>query len=209
MVLMVLTFVWANVVALKQKDVKRLMAYSSVAQAGYLMIGIVAGTSLGLEAVLFYSLVYLFSNMAVFQVLQLVSVKGSPDLKGLRGLALRSPGLALILLVAVLSLAGIPPLGGFFGKYMLFAAGVQEGLLSGRGWLLALVGFSVVMSIVSLFYYLVVIKQMYIEAPEPGAEGGVAVPAAARISLGICAVMILVTGLDPSPILGWLKQALP
>jgi NADH-quinone oxidoreductase subunit N len=207
MVLMALTFVWANVVALRQRDAKRLMAYSSVAQAGYLMIGVVAGTSLGLQAVLFYALVYLFTNMAAFQVLQLVAVKGGPELSGLKGLSLRSPGLALILLMAMLSLAGVPPFGGFFGKYFLFAAGVEEGLLSGRLWLLALVGFAVVMSIVSLFYYLVVIKQMYIEPAEESAA--VEIPAAARISLAICSVMILVTGIYPSPILVWLKQALP
>jgi len=207
MVLMALTFVWANVVALKQKDIKRLMAYSSVAQAAYLMIGVVAGSSLGLQAVLFYALVYLFTNMAAFQVIQLVSAKGGPDLSSLRGLALRSPGLALTMLAAILSLAGIPPFGGFFGKYFLFASGVQEGL-AGRPWLLALVGFAVVMSIVSLFYYLVVIKQMYIE-PAGEDEGPVEVPPAARLSLAICAAMILVTGLYPSPILAWLKQALP
>lgn len=207
MVLMALTFVWANVVALRQKDAKRLMAYSSIAQAGYLMIGVVAGSSLGLQAVLFYALVYLFTNMAAFQVLQLVSVKSGPEITGLKGLALRSPGLALILLMAMLSLAGVPPFGGFFGKYFLFAAGVEEGLLSGRVWLLALVGFAVVMSIVSLFYYLVVIKQMYIEPAEDPTP--VEIPAAARISLAVCSVMILVTGIYPSPILVWLKQALP
>ena len=134
-------------------------------------------------------------------------MKGGPELSGLKGLARRSPGLALILLTAVLSLAGIPPFGGFFGKYFLFAAGVQEGLLDGRGWLLALVGFAVVMSIVSLFYYLVLIKQMYIEPGEDQAP--VETPVAARLALGICTVMILVTGIYPSPILSWLKQALP
>ena len=207
MVLMAFTFVWANVVALKQRDIKRLMAYSSVAQAGYLMIGIVAGTSLGLQAVLFYALVYMFTNMAAFQVIQLVSAKGNPDLSAFGGLARRSPGLALIFLTAILSLGGIPPFGGFFGKYFLFAAGVREGLLAGRGWLLALVGFAVVMSIVSLFYYLVIIEQMYIE---PGEDlPPVEIPVAARLALGLSTAMILVMGVYPSPILAWLKQALP
>jgi NADH-quinone oxidoreductase subunit N len=145
--------------------------------------------------------------MAAFQVIQLVSVKGGPELGSLKGLSQRSPGLALILLSAILSLAGIPPFGGFFGKYYLFAAGVEEGLLSGRAWLLALVGFAVVMSIVSLFYYLVVVKQMYIEPSED--ESPVETPPAARLALGICIVMILVTGLYPSPILAWIRQALP
>jgi NADH-quinone oxidoreductase subunit N len=208
MVLMALTFIWANVVALKQKDFKRLLAYSSVSQAGYLMIGIIAGTAMGLQAVLFYTLVYLFTNMAAFQVAQLVSADtGRDDIGGFTGLATRSPGLAIIMLSAMLSLAGIPPFGGFFGKYFLFASGVQEGLAAHRYWLLGLVGFAVVMSIVSLFYYLVVVKQMYIEPAEDHAP--LKLTLAARISLALCTLMILFTGLYPSPILTWLKQALP
>jgi NADH-quinone oxidoreductase subunit N len=190
MLLMAATFVWANVVALKQKDIKRLLAYSSVAQAGYLMIGVVTGTSLGLQAVLFYALVYLFTNMAAFQ-----------------GLAVRSPGVALVMLMAMLSLAGIPPFGGFFGKYFLFASGMQEALANERWWLLGLVGFAVVMSIVSLFYYLVVVKRMYIEPGE--GDQPVRVPLAAKLSLAICTVAILFSGIYPSPILAWIKQALP
>lgn len=205
MVLMAVTFVWANVVALKQQDFKRLLAYSSVAQAGYLMIGVVANSEMGLSALLFYILVYLFTNMAAFQVAQLVSAaSGRDDIGAFKGLAVRSPGLALIMLAAMLSLAGIPPFGGFFGKYYLFAAGVEQGLL-GRTWLLGLVGFAVVMSIVSLFYYLVVVKAMYIEPSEEHAE--VKLPFAARLSLSVSVLMILFTGIYPSPILNWLKQA--
>jgi NADH-quinone oxidoreductase subunit N len=205
MVLMALTFIWANVVALKQQDFKRLLAYSSVAQAGYLMIGVVSGTAMGLNALLFYTVVYLFTNMAAFQVAQLVSASsGRDDLGAFRGLAVRSPGLALILLSAMLSLAGIPPFGGFFGKYYLFAAGVEQGL-AGRAWLLGLVGFAVVMSIVSLFYYLVVVKAMYIEPAED--HGEIKAPLAARLALGLSIVMILVTGTYPTPILAWLEQA--
>ncbi len=211
MVLMAATFVWANLGALKQRDAKRLMAYSSVAQAGYLAIGVAAGSALGLQAALFYALVYVFTNVAAFQVLQLVAESGGPELSGLRGLGRRSPGLALILAAAVLSLAGIPPFGGFFGKFYLFAAGVREGIVAGRSWLLALVGLAVVMSIVSLFYYLILVKQMYIEPADPeapGTGGPVAVPLGARLVLGVCAAMILWTGLYPSPILAWIRQAL-
>lgn len=208
MLLMAATFVWANVVALKQRDAKRLLAYSSISQAGYLMIGVVTGTALGLQAVLFYALVYLFTNMAAFQVIQLVAADtGREDLDGFKGLAERSPGLALVMLMAMLSLAGIPPFGGFFGKYFLFASGVQEALAHERWWLLALVGFAVVMSIVSLFYYLVVIKRMYIE---PGdARAPVRVPLAARLGLALCTVAILFSGVYPTPILAWIRQALP
>ena len=208
MVLMAVTFVWANVVALKQRDLKRLMAYSSVSQAGYLMIGIIAGTSMGLHAVLFYSLVYLFTNMAGFQVAQLLEAEGTGgEIAGFAGLATRSPGLALAMMTAVLSLAGIPPFGGFFGKYFLFSAGMQEGLAAQRYWLIALVGFSVVMSIVGLFYYLIVVKQMYIEPATN--DKPVRVPLAAKIALGISCGMVLWMGTYPTPILEWLKQALP
>ena len=208
MLLMAATFVWANVVALKQSDAKRLMAYSSIAQAGYLMIGVVTGTALGLQAVLFYALVYLFTNMAAFQVIQLVAVDtGREDLDAFNGLAVRSPGLALVMLMAMLSLAGIPPFGGFFSKYFIFASGVQEALAHERWWLLGLVGFAVVMSIVSLFYYLVVVKRMYIEPGE--GHGAVAVPVAAKLSLALCTAAILFSGIYPSPILAWIKQALP
>jgi NADH-quinone oxidoreductase subunit N len=208
MLLMAVTFVWANVVALRQSDFKRLLAYSSIAQAGYLMIGVVAHTGLGLKALLFYLVVYLFTNMAAFQVAQLVSAdSGRDDLGAFKGLAVRSPGLAIIMLGAMLSLAGIPPFGGFFGKYYLFAAGVEQGLLGGRVWLLGLVGFAVVMSIVSLFYYLVVVKQMYIEPAEDASKGRLRTPVAARLALTVSMVMILLTGLWPTPVLAWLEQA--
>jgi NADH-quinone oxidoreductase subunit N len=208
MVLMAITFVWANVVALKQRDLKRLLAYSSVAQAGYLMIGIIAGTALGLQASLYYLLVYLFTNMAGFQVAQLLEAEGTGgEISGFAGLAQRSPGLALCMMTSMLSLAGIPPFGGFFGKYFLFAAGMQEGLASGRYWLIALVGLSVVLSIIALFYYLVVVKQMYIEAPH--STKPVKAPLAAKLGLTVSCFMVLALGVYPTPFLDWLKQALP
>lgn len=208
MALMALTFIWANVVALKQRDLKRLLAYSSVSQAGYLMIGVIAGTSMGLHAVLFYSLVYLFTNMAGFQVAQLLEAEGSGgEIKGFAGLATRSPGLALCMMTAMLSLAGIPPFAGFFGKYYLFAAGMQVGLADSRYWLIGLVGFAVVMSIVALFYYLIVVKQMYIEPAHD--EKPVKVPVAAKIALTLSCTLVLVMGIYPTPFLDWLKQALP
>jgi NADH-quinone oxidoreductase subunit N len=208
MLLMAVTFVWANVVALKQRDLKRLLAYSSVSQAGYLMIGVIAGTALGLHAVLFYGLVYLFTNMAGFQVAQLLEAEGTGgEIAGFAGLSTRNPGLALAMMTAVLSLAGIPPFGGFFGKYFLFAAGMQEGLAAHRFWLIGLVGFAVVMSIVGLFYYLIVVKQMYIEPAHN--DKPVATPLAAKLALTLSCFMVLAMGVWPGPFLDWLKQALP
>jgi NADH-quinone oxidoreductase subunit N len=208
MVLMILTFVWANVVALKQRDIKRLLAYSSVSQAGYLMVGVIAGTAMGLHAVLFYSLVYLFTNMAGFQVVQLLEAEGTGgEIAGFAGLSTRNPALALAMMTSVLSLAGIPPFAGFFGKYYLFASGMQAGLDADRTWLIALVGFAVVMSIVALFYYLVVVKQMYIEPAHT--DKPVPVPLAAKIALSLSCLMIVAMGVYPTPFLDWLKQALP
>lgn len=195
--LAVLTYIVANVVALKQTDAKRLLAYSSISQAGYIVIGIIAGSKLGMHSVVFYMLVYLFTNLAAFQVISLVAADngGDESLSGFDGLAQRSPVLALVMLLSMLSLAGIPLLGGFFGKFYLFAAGVQAGWT----WLVFI---AIVMSIASLFYYLVVVKRMYIEPPHHAAP----VPSgiAARVVLGICAVGIVAMGSYPQPFLDWI-----
>ncbi len=195
--LAVLTYIVANFVALKQTDSKRLLAYSSISQAGYIVIGVIAGSKLGMHAVIYFMLVYLFTNIAAFQVISLISAdnQDNGDLSGFDGLAQRSPVLALVMLASMLSLAGIPPMGGFFGKFFLFAAGVQA------GWT-GLVFIGIVMSIASLFYYLVVIKRMYIEPPHRSTP--VASGFASRLVLGICALFTLAMGAYPQPFLDWL-----
>jgi len=150
-----------NTAALLQKDVKRLLAYSSIAQAGYILVGLLAGTPEGYASSLFYAAAYLLMNTGVFLVVHLVAKAlkhDNPQLAHFDGLAERSPKLALLLLLSLLSLAGIPPLAGFTGKWILFSAAMDQG-----HWFLVL--WAVLNSVVSLFYYLTLAKHAYLEKP--------------------------------------------
>jgi NADH-quinone oxidoreductase subunit N len=148
-----------NTVALVQRDVKRLLAYSSIAQAGYILVGLLAGSADGYSSSLFYAFAYIVMNTGAFLVVMVVAKIASndnPQLNHFDGLAERSPFLALILLLSLLSLAGIPPLVGFTGKWILFLAAMEKG-----HWFLVLWG--VLNSVVSLFYYLTLVKHAYLE----------------------------------------------
>jgi len=152
----VLTMTVGNVLALVQKNIKRLLAYSSIAHAGYILIGVVAISQLGLTSVVFYLVAYLITNLAAFGIVVTFSqVVGSDEISAYSGLSRRKPWLALAMLVAFLSLAGMPPLAGFVAKIFVFAAAVKVGLI----WL-AFVG--VLNSIVGLYYYLTVLKYVYL-----------------------------------------------
>ena len=155
----VLTMTVGNLVAIPQKSVKRLLAYSSISQAGYILVGFVGSPAYGASAVIFYLLVYTLTNVAAFTVaIAFSSATGSDQLDDYAGLARRQPVLALAFLFALLSLAGIPPLGGFVGKFYLFAAAMQKGYL----WLVIVAALN---SILSLYYYLLVLRRMYISEP--------------------------------------------
>jgi NADH-quinone oxidoreductase subunit N len=152
----VLTMTVGNVLALAQKNIKRLLAYSSIAHAGYILIGVVAISQLGFSSVVFYLIAYLITNLAAFGVVMTFSkVVGSDEISAYSGLSRRKPWLALAMLVSFLSLAGMPPLAGFIVKVLVFAAAVKVGLI----WL-AFVG--VLNSIVGLYYYLTVLKYVYL-----------------------------------------------
>jgi NADH-quinone oxidoreductase subunit N len=152
----VLTMTVGNVLALVQKNIKRLLAYSSIAHAGYILIGVVAISQLGLTSVVFYLIAYLITNLAAFGIVVTFSqVVGSDEISAYSGLSRRKPWLALAMMVAFLSLAGMPPLAGFVAKIFVFAAAVKVGLI----WL-AFVG--VLNSIVGLYYYLTVLKYVYL-----------------------------------------------
>ena len=139
-----LTILVGNLIALVQKDVKRLLAYSSIAQAGYLMVGLTAANEFGLKGVLFYAMVYVFANVGAFAVTTAVETNtGGTALESFGGLSKRSPMMAAIMTICMLSLAGIPPMAGFAGKFYLFAGAIQSGYL----WL-AIIG--LVMSMVSV-----------------------------------------------------------
>lgn len=199
-ILAALTIIIGNLIALVQTDIKRLLAYSSIAQAGYILVGLAAYNIYGLKGVLFYAMLYVFSNLGAFAVATAVEVEtGSTDINAFNGLSRRSPMLAAIMTVCMLSLAGIPPLAGFVGKFYLFSGAIEAGFL----WL-AFVG--LIMSMVSVYYYLMVAKAMYIgEAEEvsairPGTSAGVAI--------WVCLLGTILIGVYPAPLSNLAHMAL-
>lgn len=185
------TMTVGNVIALTQRNIKRLLAYSSIAQAGYILMGLAAFSGEGTAATLFYLGMYTLTNLAAFGAIVMVArISGSDEIADFSGLSRRAPGLALVLLVAFLSLGGIPPLAGFFGKFYLFTAALNQGLV----WL-AVVGF--INALISLYYYLVVLKVIYLNAPKDEASYPVSRPAA--VALWLCALGVIVVGVLISP----------
>lgn len=186
-----LTMIVGSFLVIPQSNIKRLLAYSSIAQAGYLLVGFAAGSEKGMSSVLFYLLVYMFTNIGAFLVAILIARHaGNDELGSYEGLAQRSPLLALAMMLSLLSLAGIPPLGGFVGKIYLFAAAMEQ-----QGRLLWLVVLAVTLSIISLYYYLLVLRRIYIEAPKE--PGRIPVDPATAIALLVCMAGVVVTGLLP------------
>jgi NADH-quinone oxidoreductase subunit N len=157
------TMTLGNLVAIGQRNILRFMAFSAISQAGYLLLGFLAGGSVGAAAMVFYLLVYAVTNLSVFAVLILHNQQtGSTQITDYRGLSRQNPLLALALMLGLFGLAGIPPLSGFVGKFLLFSVAAQ----GGYHWL---VGVAAVNSTVSLYYYLRIVRQMYIEDPAENA----------------------------------------
>jgi NADH-quinone oxidoreductase subunit N len=158
--LAVFSMTLGNTLALAQKNIKRLLAYSSIAHAGYALIGVAALSELGIASVVFYLIVYVITNLAAFgAVAAFWRISGSDEISDYAALSRRSPRLALIILVTFLSLAGMPPLGGFVAKFFVFAAAINAGLV----WL-AIIG--VLNAIIGLYYYLVFLKVVYLYRSE-------------------------------------------
>ena len=166
-ILAAVTMTMGNLVAIQQRNFKRMLAYSSIAQAGYLLIGVAAVGQLGVSAVLFYLTVYVLTNVAAFAVAEIAAnATGSELIKDMAGLSRRSPGIAFALLAAMLSLGGVPPLAGFFGKFYVFQAAIGYTNAAGQSSLVWLAILGVVNSIVALYYYLVVLKVAYVDRAE-------------------------------------------
>lgn len=191
-VLSAMTLVYGNLGALVQTNIKRLFGYSSISHAGYLMMGLASGGISGAASIIFYLMVYSLSNLAAFMV---ISVTGreleSDNIKSYRGLVSRSPLLAAVMFIALLSLAGIPPLAGFFGKLLLLLGAVQNGLL----WL-AILG--AVLVAVSLYYYLSVVKVMYVD--EAITPSQIPLSLCSRVILVVLAAGIIVMGIWQAPL---------
>jgi NADH-quinone oxidoreductase subunit N len=185
--LAVLTMTVGNLLALTQKNIKRMLAFSSIAHAGYILIGMVAASELGVASIVFYLVAYLITNLAAFGAVVIFwQVTGTDEISAYAGLSRRSPGLALAMLVSFLSLAGMPPLAGFIAKVFVFAAAVQADYI----WL-AIVG--VLNSIIGLYYYLTVLKVVYLFRSEEE-DKPLRVSRPNRIALTVLTIGIVLVG---------------
>ncbi len=195
----ILSMLYGNIVAIAQRNIKRLLAYSGIAQIGTILIGMAAGTRMGADAVLFYLLTYLFANLGAFAVVIAFSQStNSDEIEDYSGLNRRSPFLAFSMLVFLLSLAGVPPLAGFIGKIYVFVAAIQEGLF-------ALITVGLVSIVISMYYYLIVVKKMYINEPVDPARILVPAPLKAVIYISLAGTFIL--GIWPQPFMNFAVSA--
>lgn len=198
-VLSILSMVIGNVIAIPQTNIKRMLAYSSIAHAGYILTGLVSYTKGGISAMMYYMLLYIFANMGAFaSITAFTNHTGKEDIKDFKGMWKRSPFLAATLMISLLSMAGIPPAAGFIGKFYLFSELIKQGYL----WMAFL---AMGMSVVSIYYYIVVIRVMLMEEPEDTSV--IKLPASLKLVMVISIVMILIMGLYPGPITDWTIQA--
>jgi NADH-quinone oxidoreductase subunit N len=194
----VITMFMGNLFALRQQNMKRFLAFSSIAQAGFILLGIIAGNQLGTATVVYFVLVYLFSNLAAFGVVQAISLRtGKENINDYEGLYRTNPNLSLVMMLALFSLAGIPPVAGFFGKFFLFTAAASKGF-----YVLVFIG--VVNVTISLYYYLLVVRAMFLRKSDQ------AIPffknkAYMRLGLIISVIGILVLGLY-SPVYDYIYE---
>jgi len=197
MMICFLTMTLGNLAALSQQNIKRLLAYSSIAHAGYALLGIVVFRDQGVQAALVYLAVYYVMNLGAFWVVMLVAnATGQEDLDGYRGLAWRGGAApAVTLTVFLTSLAGLPPLAGFIGKFYVFAAGIKGGMV-------ALVVAGALNSVVALYYYFRIVKKMFFEEPRPG-DPTLRFPAFGVGALVALSAATLIFGVQ----FGWLYEA--
>jgi NADH-quinone oxidoreductase subunit N len=196
------TMIWGNLAALTQNNVKRMLAYSSIAHAGYVLMGVLAMTEDGLWAVLFYMVAYSLITLGVFGTVILLERKeyAGETYGDYAGLSRRAPFLAAMMLLFMLALTGIPPTGGFFGKVYLFAAAVEAGWT----WV-AVVG--VLTSALSLYYYMGIVVQMYLKESDDTTPRALQAPGLVA-AIGFCALATLLLGLLPGPLVDFAKASL-
>lgn len=185
----VLSITVANLFAIRQKDIKRFMAFSSISQAGYIMLAVIGGSAVGMTSLVFYVLVYMAANLAVFGVISVVEQHsgGKVGIGDYNGLYRTNPRLALIMTLALFSLAGIPPFAGFFSKFFVFAAAF-------RGGFHLLVFIALINTVISLYYYLLVVKAMYI-TPNDSPVAPFRSDRYTRIGLVLCMAGVLLLGI--------------
>jgi NADH-quinone oxidoreductase subunit N len=201
-----LSIVLGNLVAIMQTSVRRLLAYSAISHVGYMLLALVSHTEQSFGALLYYAFTYALTTIGAFGVITVVEVKAGGDkLSDFSGLSRRAPVLSFCMLIFLLSLAGIPPLAGFFGKFYLFTSTLAaEPKTFGLLWLVIL---AIAMSAVSLYYYLQVLKRIYI-ADAPVEAGPIRTPIVSQIVICLIAFGVVLLGCAPNILLSWLQQAI-
>ena len=202
-IVIVLSITIANLFAIRQSELKRFMAFSSISQAGYIMLAVIGGSQAGMTSLMYYVLVYIVANMAVFTVISAVEQNngGATQMSAYDGLYQTNPKLAFLMTLALFSLAGIPPFAGMFSKFFVFMAAAEQGSF----WAYFVVFVALVNTVVSLYYYLLIVKAMYIkqtDTPLPTFKSD----ASTKIALGICTAGIALFGIC-SCIYQWLFAA--
>jgi NADH-quinone oxidoreductase subunit N len=200
-VIAALSMVVGNLAAIAQTSVRRLLAYSAIGHAGYMLLGLIAHDAMGERALIYYVITYALASLGAFGVLGTLEAEGIDRMRDLAGLSKRAPGLSFCLLIFLLSLAGIPPLSGFFAKFYVFAAAVDAEPHLGLLWLVIL---AVAMSAVSLYYYLRVLKAVYVAE---GAASGepLRVSLVTRATIWVLAGLVVLLGCVPGLLLGWVR----
>jgi NADH-quinone oxidoreductase subunit N len=183
----ILTMTIGNLFAIRQQNLKRFLAFSSISQAGYILLGFIGGNQLGMASVIYYILVYIFSNLGAFGVILAVSnASAKENIDDYNGLYHTNPKLSLIMMLSLFSLAGIPPVAGYFGKFFLFTAAAEKGF-----YLLVII--AVLNTIISLYYYLLIVKAMFLLKSDNPIEKFKSTWYT-RFALGLCVAGIVVTG---------------
>ena len=202
-IVIVLSITIANLFAIRQSELKRFMAFSSISQAGYIMLAVIGGSQAGMTSLMYYVLVYIVANMAVFTVISTVEQNngGTTQMSAYDGLYQTNPKLTFLMTLALFSLAGIPPFAGMFSKFFVFMAAAEQGSF----WAYYVVFVALVNTVVSLYYYLLIVKAMYIkqtDTPLPTFKS----EESTKIALGICTAGIVLFGVC-SCIYEWLFAA--
>ena len=199
--LIILTITVGNLFAIRQRNIKRFLAFSSVSQAGYIMLGVIACNVMGLAAMIYYIFVYIFSNLAAFGVAGAIeNASGKLSIDDYRGLSKSNPRLAFAMMLAMFSLAGIPPFAGFFSKFFIFTAAINQGTVA----IYVLVLIALINTIISLYYYLLVVKSMFITEGEPVVERFNS-SCGERLGLVLTVGGIILLGIA-SPVYNWLLE---
>ena len=187
MILSAITMTIGNLFAMRQPNIKRFLAFSSITQAGYILIGVVSASAQSMSSVIYFLLIYIFSNVGAFTVVSIISERtGRDEIEDYKGLYKTNPKLSIALMIAVLSLAGVPPTAGFFGKLFLLLSGASKGMIT-------LLIFASLNMVISLYYYLRIVKAMFVDKNENPIER-ISSDVPAKIVLVVCVAGILATG---------------